>query len=121
MEPRSVLNNSLKNDYIVFIYFYFWFTSESELNQFIETKVLGELKNHFASSNAENEATRRASLYVFVWVNYRKFLLIKNGFFLSLNILVDLFFLIIVLAYKSINIACSSVGLRMCRSNKKSV
>ncbi|CAI2171239.1 19808_t:CDS:10 [Funneliformis geosporum] len=41
---------------------------ENELNKFVETKVLGELRNHFVSSSTECEAIRRASLYIFVWL-----------------------------------------------------
>ncbi|RIA93901.1 Dos2-interacting transcription regulator of RNA-Pol-II-domain-containing protein [Glomus cerebriforme] len=41
---------------------------ENELKQFVETKILGELRNHFTSSSTENEIIRQISLDTFIWL-----------------------------------------------------
>ncbi|CAB4400794.1 unnamed protein product [Rhizophagus irregularis] len=41
---------------------------ENELNQFVETKILGELRNHFALSSTGNEVMRQPSLDIFIWL-----------------------------------------------------
>ena len=47
--------------------------SENELKQFVETKILGDLRNRFATSSTGNDAIRQTSLDIFIWVSYRNF------------------------------------------------